>query len=298
MGPWIIGRLIRFGEVASKHFGVPAINSTGGALTKGTLVYLSGFDATTGRWKVSKAIAGLNGVVAHYATSVLTADVAIGNSCTARPAAKVTGLNTSGKTVGDAVYLDPATAGGYTYSNPMISSQLVGIVSKVDATDGAIEFDLPYLGSHVNSNAEGGLCSSASVTLTAAQVIASKVTPITVIPAPGAGYVIELVAGGAYLSYGSAAFTQSGAANEILQLCYKDTTGAKTSEVVPFTGFLAATASTAVGIEKISTGAPVAKTDSDNQPVVIATFGTGAFSGGTGSTVRIRVMYRVVPAGW
>lgn len=297
MGPWIIGRLIRFGEVASKHFGIPAINSTGGALSKGNLVYVSGFDATTGRWKVTKAVAGLNGIVAHYATGVLTADVAIGNSCTVRPGAKVTGLNTSGRAVGDSVYLDPAVAGGYTYSNPILSSQIVGIVSKVDATDGAIEFDLPFLGSHVNSNAEAAGVASANVSLTAAQVIASKVTPITIIPAPGVGYVIELVEGGAYLAYGSAAFTRPNA-DEILQLCYKDTTGAKTSEVIPFTGFLAATASTAVGIEKISTGAPVAKLDSDNQPIVLATFGTGAFAAGTGSVVRIRVMYRIVPAGW
>jgi hypothetical protein len=295
MGPWIIGRLIRFGEVASKHFGVPAINSTGGALTKGTLVYLSGFDATTGRWKVSKAIAGLNGVVAHYATGVLTADVAIGNSCTVRPAAKVTGLNTSGRTIGDSVYLDPATAGGYTYSNPVLSSQIVGIVSKVDATDGAIEFDLPYLGSHVNSNAEGGLCSSASITLTPAQIIALKATPITVVPAPPAGYVIELVSGGAYLAYGSAGYTASGTLT--LQLKYKDGTGAAASEILPNTGFVAALASTAVGIEKISTGTPVAKTVCDGQPLVIHQIGGSELASGD-SPIRIRVMYRVVPAGW
>jgi hypothetical protein len=294
MGPWIIGRLIRFGEVASKHFGIPAINSTGGALSKGNLVYLSGFDATTGRWKVSKAVAGLNGVVAHYATGVLTADVAIGNSCTVRPAAKVTGLNTSGKTIGDSVYLDPAVAGGYTYSNPMISSQVVGIVSKVDATDGAIEFDLPYLGNHVNSNAEGGLCSSASVTLTAAQILALRATPITVIPAPGAGYVIELVEGGAYLSYGSAAYV--GAYN--LQLKYKDGTGAVASEPIPSATFHSSvTASTAIGIEKISAGTAVAKTVCDNQPIVIHNVGGAELTTGD-SPIRIRVMYRVVPAGW
>lgn len=297
MGPWILGKLIRFGEIASKHFGIAAVNKTGGALTKGTLVYLSGWDSTTSRWKVSKAVAGSPGIIAHYATGVLTADVAIDGACTVRPGAKVTGLNTSGKTVGDAVYLD-VTAGAYTYTAPVTSVQMVGIVSKVDTSDGAIEFDLPYLGGFVNSNTEAAGFSTINATLTAAQVTASKVTPITLIPAPGAGNVIEVIAGGAYLSYGSAAFTQSGAANEILQLCYKDTTGAKVSEVIPFTGFLAATASTAVGIEKISTGAPVAKTDSDNQPVVIATFGTGALSGGTGSSIRVRLVYRVVPAGW
>jgi hypothetical protein len=292
MGPWILGKLIRFGEIASKHFGIAAINKTGGTLTKGTLVYVSGWDTTTGRWKVSKAVAGSPGVVAHYATGVVMTDVANDNSCTVRPGAKVTGLNTSGKTVGDAVYLDVA-AGAYTYTAPATSAQMVGIVTKVDATDGSIEFDMPYLGSFVNSPVEAVGLTSVNVTLSPAQIILLRATPITLIPAPGVGNVIELVEGGAYLSYGTAAYV--GANN--LQLKYKDGTGAAASEPIPATGFLAATVSTAVGIEKISTGAPVAKTVADNQPMVIHNVGASELTTGD-SPIRIRLVYRVVAAGW
>jgi len=292
MGPWILGKLIRFGEIASKHFGIAAINKTGGTLTKGTLVYLSGWDATTGRWKVSKASAGSPGSIAHYATGVLTADVTNDGACTVRPGAKVTGLNTSGRTVGDAAYLD-VTAGAYTYTAPVTSVQMVGIVSKVDTTDGSIEFDLPYLGSFVNSPVETAGINFINVTLTVAQILALRATPITIVPAPGAGSVIEVIAGGAYLAYGSAAYV--GAYN--LQLKYKDGTGAAVSEPIPATGFLAATASTAVGIEKISTGAPVAKTVADNQPIVIHNVGAGELTTGD-SPIRIRLAYRVVTAGW
>lgn len=292
MGPWILGKLIRFGEIASKHFGIAAVNKTGGALTKGTLVYLSGWDSTTGRWKVSKAIAGSPGIIAHYATGVLTADVAIDGACTVRPGAKVTGLNTSGKTVGDAVYLD-VTAGAYTYTAPVTSVQMVGIVSKVDTSDGAIEFDLPYLGGFINSSTEAAGVSTVNVTLSPAQIIALRATPITVIPAPGAGNVIELIEGGAYLAYGTAAYV--GAYS--LQLKYQNGSGAAVSEVIPNTGFVAATASTAVGIEKISTGTPVLKTASDNQPIVIHNTGAAELTTGD-SPIRLRLMYRVVPAGW
>lgn len=132
--------IIHFGEVLAKHFGIPAINKTGGALTKGTLVYISGWDSTTKRFKIDVASA----TTPIFATAVLTSAVAIDGATVARPSANVTGLNTSGKTIGDPVYL--SAAGALTYTIPSTNIQVLGYVTKVDATDGAIEFDLAYAG--------------------------------------------------------------------------------------------------------------------------------------------------------
>ena len=118
--------------------GVTIFNNTGGALTPGTLVYLSSFVGTSGI-TVVKADADAN----IPATHVVMNQIEINTSGNVYEFALVSSLNTNGRTIGDAVYLDAATAGGFTYAAPTGADQVVqqvGTVKVVSATVGEIDF--------------------------------------------------------------------------------------------------------------------------------------------------------------
>ena len=122
--------------------GLPVYNGTGGELTPGTLVNISGYDTTNGL-TVTLADADSN----VPATAVVKDSIADTTTGVVYPIAQVDGLNTGGRTIGDAVYLS-GTAGEFTFSAVTGSNQLnqlVGIVKVVDASVGEIEF-FPGLG--------------------------------------------------------------------------------------------------------------------------------------------------------
>lgn len=280
------------GEVTARLRGIKVYNNTGSDMPKGSLIYVSGYDATTRRFKVVLATSLSAGV--QFATAVLDRVLTNGASGQAYVGAAVAGLNTSGKTVGDVVYL--STAGGYTYTKPSFNVQPVGFVAVVDATAGVIEFNLSDLGLPAAPGGDGAMLYT-EITMTDAQVKAARATPVVLIAAPGVGKVLELVSGTAIFDY-TAAYTQVDP-TDLLQVRYKDGTGSKASEVIPFTGFLAATADTAVGVEKITTGTPVAKTVCENQALVVHNPGATELGGGNAANVvRIKVAYRVVSTGW
>lgn len=286
--------IIHFGEVLAKHFGIPAINKTGGTLDKGTLVYISGWDSTSKRFKISKATA--TGGALRFATAVTTSAVLNDGATVARPAANVTGLNTAGKAAGDAVYLD-TTPGGYTYNAPKINYQALGYVSKVDATDGAIEFDLAFAGAQPSVVAEEGTVQYVEVPLTLANMLALRATPITMVVAPGVGKAIEFVSGTLLFDYGSAAFTVTNAGDD-MQLRWKDGTGAKASEIIEPTGLLDVAGDGAQAITKLAAAAPILKAVFENQPLVLHNIGAADYTVGTGGTCRARIAYRIVATGW
>lgn len=120
------------------HVGVQVYNATGGLLAAGTLVYLSGYDSTNGI-----TIAKADADAGLFATHVVTQDIGITNAGVVYPVARVTGMNTGGRTIGDAVYLDATTSGGFTFSAPTGADQgvqIVGYVKVVNASTGEIEF--------------------------------------------------------------------------------------------------------------------------------------------------------------
>lgn len=117
---------------------VTIFNNTGGALNPGELVRLSGYTGTSGI-TVTKADADSN----IPATHVVIASINNSASGTVYPIGRVTNLNTNGRTIGDPVYLDSTTAGGFTFTAPTGANQLqqiVGVVKVVNATTGEIEF--------------------------------------------------------------------------------------------------------------------------------------------------------------
>lgn len=125
-------------EPSGISVGVPIYNTTGGTLTPGTLVYLSGFNATDG---ITVTKADADG--AAPATHVVVTSINNNASGTVYPVARAINVDTSGRTIGDLVFLDATTAGGFAFSAPTGANQIVqvvGIVKVVDATVGEIEF--------------------------------------------------------------------------------------------------------------------------------------------------------------
>ncbi len=129
-----------------------AINASGGDYTEGTLVYISGIDATTKYPTIAKADADYPNRPAQY---VLRSAVANGGTSEIYQTHTLTGQNTNAATVGDPVYLDPTTAGGWTLTAPTAADQITQIIGWVEvksATIGEIYFCLPGLVSAVGTS--------------------------------------------------------------------------------------------------------------------------------------------------
>jgi len=125
------------GGIVPDKIGLPFTNKTGGTLTAGTLVYISGWDATSGRPTVTKATAAN---LAGGAEWIVLADTLNNGLGTVGQHFTLTAQNTNAATVGDAVYL--STAGGFVLTNPpggVVQYQIVGTVTVKSATVGVIE---------------------------------------------------------------------------------------------------------------------------------------------------------------
>lgn len=117
---------------------LPVWNATGAPLTKGTLVYVSGYDAPSGLLKAAKADADV-----VSATFVVLEDIANASSGNVAAEALISNIDTSGvAAAGDPVYLS-ITAGGWAATAPTGADQLkqeVGRCLVKHATAGIIRF--------------------------------------------------------------------------------------------------------------------------------------------------------------
>lgn len=126
------------------------------------------------------------------------------------------------------------------------------------------------------------------VSLTAAEMLALRATPKTLVAAPGAGRFLEFL-GAVFIYDYAAAFTESA---DNLAIRYTDGSGAIVSTTLETTGLLDATSDQVRTFKPITTDVtPVA-----NSPLVLHNTGDGEF-GGTGSPVRVKVKYRVHATG-
>ena len=129
------------GVVAPQRQGLVVDNSTGGSLAAGTLVYVSGYDASTSAPQITKADAD-----SRLAEYVLQAVISNGSAGYAFRGYTLGSLDTSGSSVGDPIYLS-ATAGSWTATALTGSAQLsqrVGVVvmrrpRKCDPNLGAVD---------------------------------------------------------------------------------------------------------------------------------------------------------------
>lgn len=117
-------------------------NETGSSLAAGDLVYFSSWNETEGRHLVSLADADVLGA---HAVLVMQASLATATDGQAYRSYRLTSVDTDGAAVGDPVYLDATTPGGWTLTPPSAAGairQVVGRVAVVHATTGEVEFDL------------------------------------------------------------------------------------------------------------------------------------------------------------
>lgn len=112
-------------------------NATGSTLTKGTVVYTSGSNGDN--VQVSKALATGDATSART-LGFVSADILNGADGYVLTEGYLTGINTSGKTPGDIVYLDGTTAGTWTTTKPVAPLHMVylGVVTRVNTNNGSI----------------------------------------------------------------------------------------------------------------------------------------------------------------
>ena len=135
---WIGGQTST-GHIQDLRLGVPVHNATGGALAAGDLLYVNGYNAGSSMPTVAKADG--DSVAAEWVGVATIADGATGYVFRGY---ELGSQDTSGSSVGDAVYLS-ATAGGWTATALTGSAQIsqrVGVVMTSHASTGTIQFNL------------------------------------------------------------------------------------------------------------------------------------------------------------
>jgi hypothetical protein len=152
-------------------------------------------------------------------------------------------------------------------------------------------------------NADGGISGAmlsqtlvqyAQTTITNAQALALRATPIACVSAPGAGKVLEFISAVLIFDY-TGAYTES-TAN--LGFKYTDGSGVQVSDTIEATGFADATADT-MQHARAAGDVIVAKTGCENKAIVLHNLGAGEWGGGNASNaIRVKVAYRVHTTGW
>lgn len=135
-----------------------------------------------------------------------------------------------------------------------------------------------------------------SVTLTRAQVIALRATPVSIIAAQGAGLVLEFISGMVFAVYGgSNVFTNP----QNMALRYKDTGGTICSGTITAAGLIDQAASEAESIPNVA-GAIMTKAGCDNQAIVIHNTGASEITGNAAAnnTIVVQAAFRVWTPGW
>ena len=137
-----------------------------------------------------------------------------------------------------------------------------------------------------------GLVGQTVTTLTNAQVLALRATPITLVAAPGAGYFLEFVSAAFVLNYGGTQYTES---NDNLAVKYVNGSGSAASATVECTGFID------VAGDAITLGHPItteplitAAGELSNAVLCLHNTGDGEFGGGhASSTLKVFCNYRI-----
>lgn len=118
--------------------------------------------------------------------------------------------------------------------------------------------------------------------------MASRTTPITIIPSPGTGLYIQPITFNLKISYGGTPFTRS--ANGNYQLTYATGTNAITSTTT-YTTLIGINANTTLLFGK--TGSALVNTNPTNLPVYLTSSVTTVIGGGTGSTFAWSCYYTI-----
>lgn len=133
----------------------------------------------------------------------------------------------------------------------------------------------------------------AEITISSAELLALRATPKELVPAPGAGKVLEFLGAVLILDYNSAAYAETA---DNLAVRYVNGSGVLASQAIEATGFLDQTADTMTTAQpKIDVIA--AKTACENKALVLHNTGDGEWTTGN-SPMRVKVAFRVHTTGW
>jgi hypothetical protein len=135
----------------------------------------------------------------------------------------------------------------------------------------------------------------AEVTVTNAQIKALRATAVTLVPAPGAGKLLEFVALALLLDYGSNALTNGGN----IKLKYASASGDAVTGNIAAAGLMTATEDS-FAIYRPSGDIGLTKANCENQPFVLHNVGAAEFDGNAGAdtVLRCKIAYRVHTTGW
>lgn len=131
----------------------------------------------------------------------------------------------------------------------------------------------------------------ADVLVSNAELKALRATPKTLVAAPGAGKLLELVSAVLHLKAGANVLVE---ATANLAIKYKDAAGVQVSQTIETTGFIDQAADQVTyGLPKLD---PItARANCENQPLVLHNLGAGEFTGNAANdaVLRVKVAYRV-----
>lgn len=179
-------------------------------------------------------------------------------------------INDAG-TLSNVAYLDQAN---------VFTELQSGITPSVDANF-AIK---SYVDDSVNS-----VVRTATVTLSSANILALRATPITLVAAQGADTVIRYLGATLRLVYGTSAYTESA---DNITVKYTNGSGVAVSETIEATNFIDQTANTLTS-SKPALNAIVAETGASNQALVLHNTGDGEYAAGDGTLV-VYIDYQVI----
>lgn len=173
------------------------------------------------------------------------------------------------------------------------------------AGPGAMLFDITNGASYINAGTRlspvwqgaGGVAGvqSTEVSITNAQMLAIRATPVALVAAPGAGKVNDFL--GAVLLFDRTAVYSETTDN--LAIRYIDGTGTIISVAIETTGFLDAAADAVYFAEPVAGTVLGVKTLFENCALVLHNTGDGEFGGGNAANVvRVKTMYRTWATGF
>lgn len=284
-----------FNASGMPYFFGMAYNGTGGALTKGAVYGLSVSGASATTLNPRLATVGAN---AGKPQQLVVALEATPNSTWARVCtwgyvnALVEG--TVDVTADDALvpvsgqnYLVKAGSGGANSVAEALAGQTANssVLTAVFWRGEALPLD-------------GGATQYAETSIAAAAILDLADTPVELVPAPGAGKVLEFLGAVLFLDHAGTGFAESA---DNLVINYENEAGAAASEVIECTGFIDQTADT-MTIAVPNGGAAtaiVAKAACENKALVLVNpDGDFTDAGTTTSVLRVKTSYRVHVTGW
>lgn len=145
----------------------------------------------------------------------------------------------------------------------------------------------PRFSSVGSTDIEDSPYASREVSLTSAQILALATTPVELVPAPGAGKVLQFLGALLILDYGTIAYTESA---DNLTINYTDESGLTASEVIETTGFIDQTNDEMITAVPVKDIVPVA-----NAALVLSNE-NDQFAAGDG-VMRVKIIYAVHSTG-